>query len=521
MEQDLREMAEMLKAILGSIDEGIHAVNREGISIYYNEVAARLDGLRPEEVIGKHVLEVFPSLMNDTSTLLKVIETGEAIYHKPQTYTNFRGRKVHTVNTTLPIRSQGRVIGALEVSRDLTRVKELTEKLLDLQAKLLASPAKRTDRSPMQVRYTFDDILTRNEQMKRLKDIAKRAASTSSPILVYGETGTGKELFVQAIHHASPRKNKPFIAQNCAALPASLLEGILFGTVKGSFTGAENRPGLFELAHEGTLFLDELNSMPLELQAKLLRVLQDGCIRRVGDTKVIPVDVRIIAATNANPLAAVEQGMIRADLYYRVNVVSLQLPPLRERKEDIGLLIQHFIDDYNHRFGLSVKGVSPTAEKLLLSYDWPGNVRELEHAIEGAMNQVSDDLIEVEHLPWQIVRKAKQETKDGNSFQAGTNGGQQVNRRMFQENDGHEPTDHREERPRSGHPDSFWQSFLKGRTLRAAVQEVEQYMIRTALQETRGNVQRAAKLLGIPRQTLQYKLDKIKGNVPSSEISND
>jgi arginine utilization regulatory protein len=509
MEQDLREMTEMLKAILGSIDEGIHAVNRDGITIYYNEVAARLDGLRPEEVIGKHVLEVFPSLMNDTSTLLKVIETGQAIYHKPQTYTNFRGTKVHTINTTLPIRSQGRIIGALEVSRDLTRVKELTEKLLDLQAELLVPPAKRNDRSPLQVRYTFEDILTANEKMRRLKEIARRAAATSSPILVYGETGTGKELFVQAIHHASPRRKKPFIAQNCAALPSSLLESILFGTVKGSFTGAENRPGLFELAHEGTLFLDELNSMPLELQAKLLRVLQDGFIRRVGDTKVIPVDVRIVAATNTNPLLAVEQGKMRADLYYRINVVTLHLPPLRERKEDIGLLVRHFIEDYNRKFGLSVTGLSPDAEELLVSYDWPGNVRELEHAIEGAMNQMSGDQIEVEHLPWQITRKAKREAEGDEPFSGAWPGAfahKWEDRLDGQEAAGERSGDERDD----GTLPSFRKERWKGRTLRVMLQEVEREMIREALQETGGNVQRAARLLGIPRQTLQYKMEKMK-----------
>ncbi|MGZ4135390.1 MAG: sigma-54 interaction domain-containing protein, partial [Tumebacillaceae bacterium] len=340
---------EMLKAILASIDEGIHAVDRNGITIYYNEAAARLDGVDPQEVIGRHVLEVFPSLDPGTSTLLQVIESGVRIPDHPQMYTNYLGTKAHTMNTTLPILSGGKLVGALEVAKDLTRVKELQEKLIDLQAQIVgvgrSSGSKK--KSPMEARWTFEQILTSDRAVAQLKELAARAATTSSPVLIHGETGTGKELFVQSIHNASPRMPRPFIAQNCAALPASLLEGLLFGTVKGSFTGAENRPGLFELADGGTLFLDEINSMPLELQAKLLRVLQEGLVRRVGDTKVIEVDVRILAATNQNPLAAIETGNLRSDLYYRLNVVSLPLPPLRERKGDIPLLTRHFVEKFN------------------------------------------------------------------------------------------------------------------------------------------------------------------------------
>ncbi|MGZ6525442.1 MAG: sigma-54 interaction domain-containing protein, partial [Tumebacillaceae bacterium] len=257
-----------------------------------------------------------------------------------------------------------------------------------------------------------------------------------------------------------------------AALPASLLEGLLFGTVKGSFTGAENRPGLFELADGGTLFLDEINSMPLELQAKLLRVLQEGLVRRVGDTKVIEVDVRILAATNQNPLAAIETGNLRSDLYYRLNVVSLPLPPLRERKGDIPLLTRHFVEKFNRAFGKMVQGVAPDVIERLLAYDWPGNVRELEHAIEGAMNLIEGPEIGMEHLPWQIAQMlaapVAQKASEGN-FVALPQG---------------------------------------GKSLRETMEWVEQELIRQAMEQTGGNIQQAAKLLQVPRQTLQYRLNR-------------
>ncbi|MFD2170280.1 sigma-54 interaction domain-containing protein [Tumebacillus lipolyticus] len=468
MDREAQEMVEMLRAILASIDEGIHAVDRDGITIYYNDSAAKLDGLDPQEVIGRHLLEVFPSLQTSTSTLLKVIDTGERIPDMPQMYTNYRGTKVHTVNTTLPIMSSGRLIGALEVAKDLTRLKELNEKLVDLQAQIVSMErGTGKKKSPIEARWTFAQILTQERSMLLLKELAARAATTSSPVLVFGETGTGKELFVQSIHNASPRRNRPFIAQNCAALPASLLEGLLFGTVKGSFTGAENRPGLFELADGGTLFLDEINSMPLELQAKLLRVLQEGIVRRVGDAKVIEVDVRVLAATNQNPIVAIERGNLRADLYYRLNVVSLHLPRLSERPDDIRLLTKHFIEKFNRKFGRAVVDVTPEVFDRFVRYEWPGNVRELEHAIEGAMNIADGPYLQMEHLPWHI-REGHFSAKQEGDFSL----------------------------PHAVRP------------LREALDQVETALIEQAMRETNGNIQQAAKLLQVPRQTLQYRLNK-------------
>lgn len=454
-----RVTEEMLQEVLHSIDEGIHVVNTEGITIFYNPVAAALDGMAVEEVLGTHVLEAFPSLTNKTSTLMQVLQTGQPIYNQRQTYTNRYGKRIVTINSTIPLRVGGRLAGALEVSKDVTRIQELAEQVIDLRRRI-RKPGRKTAASEPRL-FRFEEILTRNLQMMKAIERAKRAAATRSPVLVVGETGTGKELIVQSIHSASPRRDQPFIAQNCAAIPSSLLEGILFGTVKGAFTGAEDRPGLFELADGGTLFLDEIQAMPADLQAKLLRVLEEGAVRRVGEGNARWVDVRILCATNEDPALSVEEGRLRRDLFYRIQVVRIDLPPLRERREDIPLLTSHFIQEYNRQLGKLVSGLLPAVEDMFLRYDWPGNVRELKHAIEGAMNVAEGETITPEDLPPHLLSEAKLPQPEG------------------------------EDRP-----------------LREVLAEVERRMIRDTLNACGGNVRQAARRLGIPRQTLQYKLKK-------------
>lgn len=456
----------MLHAILNTIDEGIHVVDANGVTIFYNEIAAKHDNLSVHEVLGKPLLEVFPSLNPETSTLLKVIATGKPIINQQQSYTNLKGIRLTTVNTTLPLWIDGKLVGAVEIAKDITRIKELSEKLIDLQAKMQMHPKERGKRQHPQAHFHLHDIITQNAQMFRIKERAVKAARTTSPILVVGETGTGKELIVQGIHNASNRRQGPFIAQNCAALPATLLEGILFGTVKGSFTGAENRPGLFELANGGTLFLDEINSMPHDLQAKLLRVLQEGSIRRIGASDVVPVDVRVIAAMNRSPEEAVRLGELRTDLLYRLQVVRLDLPPLRERKEDIPVLVDHFIKKINFRFSTLVTQVEDQAMQKLMEYDWPGNVRELENMIESAMNWAEGDTLLLEHFHFPLENTEISVNRDPKVLEEHT-------------------------------------SSL---SLREVLEQTEHRLITEAMKRTNGNIQQAAKLLGIPRQTLQYKL---------------
>lgn len=456
------ETKQMVEAILGSIDEAIHAVNSEGITIFYNKVAAKHDGVEIDEVLGKHVLEVFPSLNNETSTLLKVIETGKPIYQQSQTYKNSKGQHIDTINTTLPIKVGERIVGAIEIAKDLSRVKQLSLKLHELQERVVSQKTKPVTISG--AKYHWDDFITASETMKKVKAHAERAAGSTSPVIVYGETGTGKELLVQSIHNTSPRKNGPFIAQNCASLPESLLESILFGTKKGSFTGSVDRAGLFEIAHGGTLFLDEIHAMPLDFQTKLLRVLEDGVIRRVGGTDSYVVDVRIIVAMNEHPLECLEKHTLRSDLYYRLNVFFIGIIPLRERKEDISLLANHFMKKYNYQLNKLVIKIDDKVISLLEGLEWPGNVRELENTIEYAMNIVGGDTIRVEHLPPTL----KEPTRAIGTIEE--------------------------------------KILLK--PLRVALEQTERKMILQALSVTKGNVLKASNILKIPRQTLQYKMKK-------------
>lgn len=452
---------EILNAILSRIDEGIHVVDTKGTTIFYNEVAAKHDGLTVDEVVGHPLLEVFPSLNKGSSTLLKVLETKKAIYNEAQSYTNKHGRKIETINTTMPITVDNTLVGAMEIAKDYSTVKALSQQLIDLQRKW--SSKKNLHQKKHPVLFTLNDFLTEYPPLIAMKNEALRLAKSHSPILVFGESGTGKEVFVQGIHHASLRSTQPFIAQNCAAIPETLLESILFGTSKGSYTGAVDRPGLFELANEGTLFLDELHAMPIDLQAKLLRVLEDGVIRRVGGTKDVVVNVRVMAAMNLHPKKALENRMIRPDLFYRLNVLTFELTPLRIRREDILFLTNVFITEFNQKLNKKIKGIGKEVESIFLNYLWPGNVRELKHTVEYMMNVCEGDFLTAEHLP--IMLKGQ--------------------------------TDDRSERKEES-PISF----------RMKVEEFEKELIQEAMLKCNGNINRAAKLLQLPRQTLQYKLQK-------------
>ena len=460
---------ENMEKLLENLHEGIQMVDRRGTVVLCNEAAAKLDNLKKEEVVGRHILDIYPSLTEKTSTIIRVLQTGKAIHDYQQTFLNYKGSKITTINTTIPLFLEENVTGALEISSDITRVRELSEKLVDLQKKMYQSKGRESPPGKNRARYTFDHIIGRSPVLMKLKEQAVKAAMTHSAVMVYGNTGTGKELFVQAIHHASPRANHPFVAQNCAAIPSTLLESILFGTVKGSFTGSDDRPGLFELAHDGTLLLDEINSMPMELQAKLLRVLEEGLIRRVGDIRTREVNVRIIAALNENPFTAVQNKSLREDLFYRLNVVSLQVPDLKDRWEDFALLTNHFIEKFNERLGKEVTGLSPRAMGIMKNHVWPGNIRELENVIEGTMNVMDGRLIKPAHLP-EYLRKRKDddETKPGN-----------------------------ETVPVNG-------------TLKQRLELVERKIIEKTYRKCGKNVTQTANQLGIPRQTLQYRLQKLE-----------
>lgn len=447
------DMEKIYEKILHEVDVGIHIVNQKGETIFYNQKMAEMESMDREEVLHKNILDVFTFSGTQHSTLVRSLKTGKRTGQKKQTYLNNRGKEITTINESFPIRQNGKIVAAAEIAKDVTQLERVIKENVF---------RNRT------VKYTFDQIIGESCSMKTVIEEAKRATRTSSSVLIIGETGTGKELFAESIHNGSVRANGPFISQNCAAIPEDLMEGLLFGTRKGAFTGAVDRPGLFEQADGGTLLLDEINSLSYSLQAKLLRVIQEKKIRRLGDTKERNIDVRIITTMNEDPLEAIQHRRLRQDLYYRLSVVTLWIPPLRERKEDIPLLTRHFIAKYNKAFQMNVNSISPEAQAILFEHPWPGNVRELEHAIEGAMNMMMDEEeIGLENLPVPY-------------------------RKMYSPKGKSEKFNFPAER----------------KPLKEKLAELEKAYIEEVLAENGYNVTRAAQTLGISRQSLQYRLKK-------------
>ncbi|KGR77327.1 sigma-54 interaction domain-containing protein [Ureibacillus sinduriensis] len=379
-------MKQLYEEIIERVGVGIHAVDGDGKTIIYNKKMREMEAMNKEDVLHKDVRDVFQFQENQSSTLLKSLQHGEEIVNVKQTYFNNRGVEITTVNNTFPLKVDGDICAAVEIAADVTKMERLIRQNLR---------QTKTD-------FTFNHIIGKSSELKEVIALAKRATRTNSNVLIIGETGTGKELFAQSIHAESERSEAPFITQNCAALPDTLIEGILFGTTKGAFTGAIDSPGLFEQAQGGTILLDELNSLNIALQAKLLRLLQERKVRRIGDSKETSIDVRVIATINEDPIDAIANNRLRKDLYYRLAVVTLFIPPLRERNGDIPILIEEFIKKYNGLFKLNVKCVSEDVLQFFDSLSWPGNIRELEHVIEASMNLVNhEQVIEFDHLPYQ------------------------------------------------------------------------------------------------------------------------
>lgn len=377
-----------LQAILDAIPDAVLIVDRHCTIRLINAAYTRLKGVGRDS-IGRPLAEVRPAEL-----LPEVIRTGRPKYNL---YRNVGGI-AYVVNVT-PIIADGEIQGAMSVSKDITQVKELSNKILQLE---------RTVRQVHRAQYSFDDILGESPVFRRAVERAIRVSSHDSTVLLRGESGTGKELLAHAIHRASRRSGGPFVVVNCAAIPAELLESELFGYEAGAFTDARRtgKIGLFELADRGTIFLDEIGDMPPGLQAKVLRILQDRKVRRLGGTREIALDVRIIAATNRPLELMIQSGQFREDLYYRLNVVPITLPPLRERPEDIPLIAEHILRRV--RVGQAV-AFTPDALRQLAAYSWPGNIRELENVVEFAANMAEGRTIETWHLVGRLLRHNQQQ----------------------------------------------------------------------------------------------------------------
>ena len=455
MDSKIPSAEKILACLLENLEEGIQVVDCEGKTIYYNSAMGKVEGVEPTEVIGKKVSEYLEDVKEDDSTLMNVLKTGEKIVGLIQHYANGYKKKVTTINTTVPVTVDNKVIAVIEIAKDMTQLKELTESVCKLQ---------NLDKK-INNHYTFSDIYGDNPTMKIAIDKAKKASMSSSSVLLYAETGSGKEVFSQSIHYGGVRKDKPFIPINCAAIPALLLEGMLFGTEKGGFTGAENKKGLFEQANHGTILLDEVNSLEPYLQSKLLRVLQEGYIRPIGGTKSIDIDVRIIATLNEEPAKLIESGKLRKDFYYRLCVMRINIPPLRERIDDIPIFVDKLIEKYNKILCKNIRGIDEVMMKKLQEYNWPGNIRELTNVIESAINMADYNSILTEnYFDFRIANDNCTNVQD-----------------IITNNES------------SFHLENY-------------MSDIEKNIIEKILKKNDYNVSKAARELSISRQNLQYKI---------------
>jgi len=379
MEEHLKDQT---KIILDSIADGVFTVDADLKITSFNRSAETITGIKKEEAIGRHCWEVFRANICEKRCALKhTMSTGKPVVNQSIYIVNLRGDQVPvSVSTALLKDKQDRVIGGVETFRDLSVVAELRKELTR--------------------RHSFQDIISKNKEMQRLFGVLEQVSQSDATILLEGESGTGKELFAKAIHALSPRKTGPLITINCGSLPDTLLESELFGYEKGAHSTAfKDKPGRLAIADGGTLFLDEIGDISPALQVRLLRVLQDKTYEPLGSTKSLKTNVRIVAATNKSLDDLVDEGKFRQDLYYRINVVKLVLPPLRERKEDIPLLVEHFIRKFGRLSGKEIQGLSPEVMPVLMSHDFPGNIREMENIIEYATVVCKNGLIGAEHLP--------------------------------------------------------------------------------------------------------------------------
>ncbi|MDQ7094536.1 sigma 54-interacting transcriptional regulator [Desulfosporosinus sp. PR] len=386
---DIRRYKGELDAILNSVQEAIEVAGIDGKIKYVNPSFCRVTSIPAGQRIGNNIFEVSPS-----GALARSLRTHEPVFaHRALV----GGTNVEVISNSAPIVVDGKMAGAVVVFQPLTDIYKLMEQLRASNQVIYELQSRINQISTSS--YTFDDLIGSHPEFECALDFARKAAKSNSTILITGESGTGKELFAHAIHGASLRWDKPFIKVNCAAIPETLLESEFFGHEKGAFTGAsKTKLGKMELANGGTIFLDEIGDMNPYLQAKLLRVLQEMEFERVGGTQTIKVDVRVIAATNRNLLEMVKRGEFRDDLYYRLNVLELRLPPLRKHKEDIPAYVQSLILKFNRKFGKHVTGLTAQAEDMLMNYNWPGNIREIQNVLERAMVSVEGEIITHKHI---------------------------------------------------------------------------------------------------------------------------
>ncbi|MFQ1016298.1 sigma-54 interaction domain-containing protein [Gilliamella sp. BG7] len=466
IDPELLQSLEIFKHFFDLIHQPMAIIDKEGKYVYYNQESAELDGYPIEQAIGKPMLKVYPKMRKEDSTMLQALQHGKEYQNNYQSYYNHVGKLVDYMHTTVPLYNKNqKIIGAIEIGRNLSTVRQLQDQVFKLNSKLYQNKEQ-----------PLPEIVFVSKTMQEVIDQTNILGANDVPVLIVGETGTGKELFARLIHQTSQRRDKAFISLNCSALPTTLIESTLFGTVKGAFTGAENRQGYLELANGGTLFLDELNAMPLEMQSKLLRFLQEKTYWQLGGNKEMHSDVRIVAAMNEPPTELLKTGKMRSDLFFRLNVGLIKLPALRDRTEDIPVLARYFIDKHKNDVNVVISGISEYALQQLISAPWPGNVRMLENTIVRSM-VLQNEPGELQNI-----------VLDEDLFD--------LNSSSSQNDDINKP----ENLPINTSTD--------GNNLIEQVENYERQLIINALNQANGKIITAAKLLNISRTTLQYKVKK-------------
>ena len=468
--------------MLTLMEEAVYFCDDKERMVYINEAAEKTEGFSLSEIHGKTVYEVYGL---DDSPLLRAVRTGKAVENVAFHF-NINGRTVFQIVNARPLIVDGRVVGAYTIQRNMTKLYHAIEENLKIQRELFPSSISDSDIDTFLKTSRPGRLIGEHPKFKACLSMVTMAAKRDSHVMLTGQTGTGKELFARSIHQQSLRHWRPFLAINCAAIPEALLEGILFGTAKGVYTGAVERQGLLEQAAGGTLFLDELNSMSLYSQAKLLRVLEEKEIQHLGGKEKIKIDVRIISSSNVLPHEALKSNLIREDLFYRLAVVNIIIPNLSERYSDIPLLADYFISYYNNEFGKSVTGLSEEVRSFFLEYPWPGNVRQLRHCLESAMIFVSseDKYIRREHLPQYIFDA---DSKSFFNFDQFESLAQPYMPKPIMESQIDAPSD---------------------QNIFSTICENEKKLIIETLLANKGNVSRTARALNMHRQSLIHRIKK-------------
>lgn len=465
-----------LKSALDSIPLGIQFFDENGMMRYMNKRCEQIEFVKLENVKGKHLLDIY-DVDRNYSTILNTLRTKKRIEDRYGFFQNCDGREICSLNTGVPIFLEDKLLGAVGNVYDLEVLEEIAKKREIIWNNQQKEHKALKIYDHKEKKYsTFDDIIGNSEELKNTIALAEKIAKKDSSVLLWGETGVGKEVFAQSIHSASLRKEKEFVAINCAALPSGIIESLLFGTVKGAFTGSTDKKGLLESAEGGTIFLDEINSMEIGLQAKLLRVIQEKHFHRVGDVKQRSCDVRFISAMNETPEDAVKNQHLRKDLYYRLATISIEIAPLRKRKEDILPLSNWQLKKLSRKYFKQEMELDEEVEKILIDYEWPGNVRELFQVLEYACNFAREGRIQKEDLPRRMLHKGKKK----------------------------EMTTEKKVEKQEG---QLVSQGLEG-TLNEKLLYLEKKIIEEALGKNQYNISKTAKELGIGRQNLQYRMKK-------------